>query len=347
MNINIKNLRAFVAVARAGSFTRAAHSLSLSQPALTVVVHQLEGAVGFSLFDRTTRRVSLTGDGLAFLPVAERLVHDFDTAISDIRAVAQRERGRVEVAALTSVATVALPEVVRQFTAAYPGISVHLREDNSSGVQRRVRSNQVDFGLGGMWERDPELEFAPLARDTFGLVCRADHPLARGDSALPWDPLKGFPFLGLAADTGIRPVLERNPSALEVIASPKYELSNVTTVGAMVMAGLGITVLPSLAVAGIYREGMVFRRLKTPTLKRTLYLITRKRRSLSPAASSLRDIVVGHLPEVVRACEEGTPGSLAQALRVAAPQLHLEDRQRSASPIRANNARRNRHEHRS
>ncbi|MCG8356733.1 MAG: LysR family transcriptional regulator, partial [Kiloniellales bacterium] len=99
MNVTLRHLRAFVEVAHQGAFTRAAQALALSQPALTVVINQFETELGFKLFDRTTRRVRLTQEGERFLPTAEHLLDDFDQALEDLRAVSERRRGKVAIAA--------------------------------------------------------------------------------------------------------------------------------------------------------------------------------------------------------------------------------------------------------
>lgn len=290
MTASIKQLRAFVEIARRGNFTRAAEALSLSQPALTIIINQFEDILGVRLFDRTTRRVRLTQEGSAFLPTAERLLHDFDTAIDDLRAVAERRRGRVGIAALPSVAVRLLPDIVAKFTLRYPGISVHLHDDNASGVQQRVLRGEVDFGIGSRWEDSADLEFRPLLSDPFGLVCPADHPLASARGPIPWQALGGHPFLGLARDTGIWPLLHRVSDLPESVLAPQYEVSNIATLEGMLQAGLGITALPALAVPRRRELRLVFRPLTNPVLHRDLCAITRRGRSLSPAAESLYEL---------------------------------------------------------
>ena len=103
--VNLRHIRAFLAVAQLASFTRAADRLSLSQPALTICIRQLEDLVGVALFNRTTRRVRLTKAGEDFLPTAERLIHDFEAAIDDVRAIAERRHGRVSLATISLIAT--------------------------------------------------------------------------------------------------------------------------------------------------------------------------------------------------------------------------------------------------
>lgn len=292
MNVTLKHLRSFIEVARQGNFTRAAEALSVSQPALTIAIGQFEDEIGVRLFDRTTRRVRLTGEGEAFLPTAVRLLEDFDSALADIREVAERRRGRVGVAALPSVAVRLLPDLLARFSERYPGIQVHLHDDNASGVQERVGRRQVDFGLGSRWEPASELSFRPLMKDEFGLVCRTDHELARHDGPIAWRELAGHPFLGLALDTGIQQVLRGLKGLPETVRSPKYEVSNIATLGGMLGAGLGVTALPALAMPRSGEHRLVFRKLIRPVVHRELSLITRRGRSLSPAAQALRDLVV-------------------------------------------------------
>lgn len=296
MNVTLKHLRSFVEVARQGNFTRAARALSLSQPALTITVGQFEDTLGVKLFDRTTRRVRLTSEGQDFLPAAVRLLEDFDTAISGIRDVAERRRGRVGVAALPSVAMRLLPRIVARFTERYSGINVHLHDDNASGVGERVRRNDVDFGIASRWEPIDDLSFRPLIKDSFGLVCRADHALAKAQGPLTWRELAGHAFLGLAPDTGIQQLLREVKDLPQTIQAPKCEVSNIATLEGMLEAGLGITALPALAVPVAQPGTFVFRPLVRPKIEREICLITRQGRSLSPAAQSLRDMIVEHFP---------------------------------------------------
>ena len=96
LNITQRHLRTFVIVARYGSFNKAAEELSRTQPAITLAIKQLEEFVGLKLLDRTTRRVIPTAEGENFMPIAERLVRDFDTAISDLKATAERRIGNIQ-----------------------------------------------------------------------------------------------------------------------------------------------------------------------------------------------------------------------------------------------------------
>ena len=297
MNVTLKHLQAFVAVAREGSFTRAARHLALSQPALTIQINQFEEELGVRLFDRTTRRVALTDNGAEFLPAAERLLDDFESAIADVREVAERRRGHVGVATLPSIAVKLMPSIVADFQAAYPGVSVHLHDANASGVQQQVRRKEVDFGIASMWEPDQDLTFESVLTDGFGVVCRHDHPLAAERGPLAWRDLAGYSFLGLANDTGIRPLVQAVPALPDEVRRPRVEVSNIATLEGMLLADVGISALPELALPDRHGGRIVFRPLVEPDLTRAICLITRRGRSLSPAAQSMRDMLVTRLGE--------------------------------------------------
>lgn len=282
-------MRTFIVVAREGSFNRAADTLARTQPAVTLAIKQLEEFIGLKLLERTTRRVIPTAEGENFIPVAERLVRDFDTAIHDLRATAERRSGHVSMAVLPSIANNLLPDIIKRFNTDYPGICIHLHDDNSRGVQQRIERNEVDFGLGSLWRPNSELTFTPILRDTFELVCHRDHPLAQDKSPLPWEALASETFLdtGLSASLPVR----------KYIGAPKLDFPNITTLLAMLRANVGVTALPSLAVPKNGNE-LVSRPLIEPEETRDICLISRKGVTPSPAAEAMLESLAIHLPEL-------------------------------------------------
>jgi LysR family carnitine catabolism transcriptional activator len=299
-HVTIKHLRAFRSVARFSSFTRAAEQLHMSQPALTMTIRQLESSLGISLFDRTTRSVILTPEGTDFLPLAERLVSDFDLAIQDMRAAATRRRGRIGVAAVYSVATKLLPSAISVFSERHPGVRLHLRDGNSSDVLRRVSRNEVDIGYASVDGNEGELDAVPLFRDQMGLLLRADHPLCRINRTLRWKDLDGFDFIGLAYGTATRPILDQIPDLPQSVVAPRYEVSNTTTMWAMVELGTGISTVPALSAPTSAQNVFRFRRLTHPVMWRTVCAVTRKGRSLSPAALEFSKLVAEYLGTIFR-----------------------------------------------
>ena len=274
-------------VAKEGSFNRAAEKLSRTQPAITLTVKQLEEFIGLKLIERTTRSVSTTTEGENFLPIAERLVRDFDAAIHDLRSTSERRSGHVSMAVVPSVATNLLPEIIKTFAAEFPGINLHLDDDSSRGVQHRVERNEVDFGIGSMWRPNKVLEFTPLFADRLELICHRDHALAQNIAAIGWAQLDNVTFL----DTGITKTLRARHNASE----SKFNFPNITTLVAMLRSNLGVSVLPSLAVPKSIND-LVSRSL-VPSESRNIYLITRKGWTLSPAAEAMIETITRETPQ--------------------------------------------------
>jgi LysR family carnitine catabolism transcriptional activator len=279
-----------VVVARHGSFNRAAEELSRSQPAVTLAIKQLEGYIGLKLFERTTRKVTATTAGGQFIPIAERLLREFDMAIQDVTATADCRSGHISMAVLPSVATQLLPQVISQFTAKYPDISIHLSDNNAQGVQRSVEQNEVDFGIGSRWHPNNKLKFIPLLEDTFQFVCHKDHALAQAGKPVSWSQLQGLSFVG----TGLTHALKMQ----RYIGSPKYEFSTTTTLFAMLKANLGVTVLPALAIPP--DADLVSLPMVDHVETREICLIARRDWTLSPAASAMMDEVSKQMPELAQ-----------------------------------------------
>jgi len=223
-------LRAFVVVGQQESFKLAARELLRTQPAITLAIQQLEEAVGLKLLERTTRKVMLTTEGEHFMPVAPRLIRDFDSAISDLNAASDRRSGHVSMARVPSVATRLLPGVCKLFAERFPGISVHMIDDNSKGIQHRLARNEVDFSIGGYWRKRQDLVYRPLLEDRIEMICHKDHPLAKESGPIEWAELRHHQFL----DSGLHDVLQ----AQSLIGDPRYEFSTTTLLFAMLKANL-------------------------------------------------------------------------------------------------------------
>jgi len=293
-NISIRHLRAFVEVANSGSFTRAASHLNLTQSTLTATIKQLEQQVDLTLFDRTTRRVILTAAGEQFQPVALRLISDFDTAITDLKSIAGYRSGRVGIAASPSMLTRLLPVAIAEFHRQHRDIQLYLRDDGAGGIEQRVLDNDVDFGIAGNHSNDPEIEYTPLLRDQYGVV---GHPNFISGDLSQWQQLEGHTMLYLTEDTGIRAQLAKlqQQSGFSLgVQTPQIEVSNPAGLAALLDQQLGLSILPSLAAGTSAFSELAFEPLQQPQLFRDIYLLTRKGRTLSPAALKARNVIVQH-----------------------------------------------------
>lgn len=292
-NVSIRHLRAFIEVAACGSFTRAADTLHLTQSTLTATIKQLEEQAGLRLFDRTTRRVVLTKEGSDFLPVAEKLISDFDTAFTDLQATSSQQQGQVGIAASPSMIGQMLPPTITQYHELYPNIGICLRDDNAGGIEQRVLDNEVDFGIGGNHSNQSDLNYQPILKDRYGVVLPKGHSLSSSHK-LTWATINTLPQVHLTEDTGTRSqllVLSHQYQLGLKVQEPLLEVSTPAGLAELVKSGLGISILPSLAASTNAFDALIFVPLIEPSLYRQVCFITRRGRALSPAAESLLRLI--------------------------------------------------------
>jgi len=295
-NVNIKQLRVFVAIADHGSFVAAAEALGLSQPALSQSIRQLEDAIGSRLFLRTTRRVEISSVGMSFLPQARHLLRQFDTAIDDIRDVVARTKGRVVVACLPSVAYRLLPPVIALNARTFPGIQVTIHDANLKDVIDEVVSGKADCGIGSLKTEERELDSLKIARDRMHAVFPRGHPLEAKDQ-VRWKDLVGHPFIAMTDNTGIRELVDTAVRQRDIHLQVTAEVSNQATVTGMLEEGLGVSALPGLALPRADNLAIAHRPLVDPTIDRVIRLMWRRSVGLSPAATSILSSLHGWLED--------------------------------------------------
>ncbi|CAB3700174.1 LysR family transcriptional regulator [Paraburkholderia phenoliruptrix] len=289
MNVTLRQLRVFIEVARLSSFSRAGEEVGLTQSAVSRCVRELEGEIGLKLIDRTTREVQLTDVGGNLVSSVSRLLGDLDDALREIREIGEQRRGRVVVAASPTVACRLMPRVLAACGERFPHVALGLRDDVQSDVLRKVRSGEVDFGviIGPFAAED--LSSESLMTDSFCLVSRDDHPLAR-HKEVGWAELEGERLVMLDYASGSRPIIDAVMHEHGVNATVVQELGHSATVFGLVEAGIGVSVLPWLALPLPAGAALAARAL-VPRAERTVELVRRRDRSLSPAAQAVWDLI--------------------------------------------------------
>jgi len=296
MNISTRQLRAFIALSEIRSFTRAASVCNLSQSAFSSLISQLEQSVQVRLFDRNTRNVELTAEGRHFEVSARRVFAEFEAAVADMHLRATIRRGRVSIALLPSLAADWLPDVLSGFRQAHPSIEFEVADVLSEPCIQRVLSGQADFALAATRADTPELRAEPFCNDDFYLVCREDHPLATGPTPLPKD-VAAWPFIHLSRTSSVRQYIDAAtmPQALPAV----LEVEQLATVAGMVQAGLGISVVPALALYQFRLPKLVIRHLEWSGLNRQIYLVRKRDRAFSAAAECFCEWVMARRPQTV------------------------------------------------
>jgi LysR family carnitine catabolism transcriptional activator len=283
MKASPQQLMAFLHLAREGSFQEAARLHGVSQPALSRAIQSLEQSIGRRLFDRTTRSVELTPTGQELRPVAERLVAEFRGAFEVFAQFVAGGRGRVVVAALPSIAASVLPGAIARFLKVYPEVDFLIRDGLSDPVVEAVLGSNADLGVSVRPSPVEHLSYRHLLPDRFGLVCCPEDPLVAQPS-LPWSVFAERPFVAMAPESSVRAMTDAAFLQAGLAVKALYECAFLGTTASLVAAGLGITALPRLTLPLISAAGLVWRPLVRPTLDRSIGILTRHGRALSPAA---------------------------------------------------------------
>lgn len=295
MKIDMLGVQAFVAIAEQGGFQRAAGTLHITQTALSRRLQTLEGFLGVKLVERTTRSVALTRIGENFLPQARRLMTDLSAALVEIRETGKALRGDVTLACVPTVGVQYLPSILEDYCARFPQNRIKVLDHASSGVAQAVLRREAEFGINIAGRHHAELESTPILEDRFVVVCRADHPLA-GRRRIAWKQLAPNRVILPGKDSSNRPLLElAHDAAGGSGAHPEsmYEVQRSSTAVGLVAQGLGVAVVPSLALQpGAYPALRVLA-LTDPAIRRTFVLMKRRSAHLSPAAQALYDMILG------------------------------------------------------
>lgn len=285
MDLNLRDIRAFIAVAQTGSFTRAAARLHLSQPALTVQIRRLEETVGVRLFDRNSRNVALTPTGRELLPLLQKSLHDMEHVLIDARALGDGSSGTVRIACLPTFAASVLPELIQQVKAAVPRAGFHVRDAVAGVVETLVRNEEVDIGLTGGELSDAEIDVLYAGADHLVAVLPAGHALARRKRVSLTD-LASVPLVLTAQGTSVRAVVDgafaSGGCTPEIACEPTYMMTAV----AMVRAGLGVTILPASAREVRAEPELRVRPIDHDAFLRPIALIKKRGRTLPPVTQT-------------------------------------------------------------
>lgn len=286
--MELHQLRYVLAIAKAGSFTRAAEELFLAQPSLSVQVRKLEKELGIALFQRLGRRVELSTAGEAFLEHVEPALFHLEQAKAQAAAVRTLNRGRVAIGALPSVGATLLPGLLAEYRSAHPNIEVRLTEHNVSGdFERMVQTGKLDLAISRAPLARPGVTGRILVREPMVAMLPPEHQLA-DRSPLDLAQLAEDHFVGMHRGYGLRELMET--VCLRAGFSPRVtvETSQLSVLCGMVRSGVGVSVVPRLASAG-YATAVP---LDDPAAWRELGVIWREGGQLTPAASAFLDLLV-------------------------------------------------------
>jgi len=287
----LRQLRTFTEVARRLSFTAAAKSLHLTQPAVSMQVRQLERAAGLPLLEQFGRRVHLTDAGRELLRYAagiSDLLREAEDAMKALQGVGGGELSL----AVTSTAKYFAPRLLAEFRRSHPEARLRLAVSNREAVVRELTENTVDLAVMGRPPRGLDTEAAPFAKHPIGIIAAPDHPLA-GRKRLPLERLAGETFIIRERGSGTRAAMEHVFAERGFKAGETLEMSSNETIKQAVMAGMGIAFLSMHTIGLELRAGrLALLAVNGLPVMREWYVIHRRGKRLSPAAQAFKSFLL-------------------------------------------------------
>lgn len=296
-NITLRQLRYFDSLARHGHFGHAAEDCAVTQPALSMQIKELEGALGVALVERGARRVRLTGAGEALVGRAREILRGVDELADLARAAADRPVGRLRLGVIPTVAPYLLPRIVGALAAAHPGLDLNLRETLTPRLVSELAEGRLDAAIVALPVSEPGLDEVALFAESFVLV----RPRADAGKPVPSpERLREMRLLLLEEGHCFRDqalsFCDLSPRAAREI----LDGSSLSTLVQMVAAGIGVTLIPEMAVPVETRSASVaLSRFPAPEPARTIGMVWRRASPLAPA--------LGQVAQVVRAAAQPNP----------------------------------------
>jgi len=285
--MELHQLRYFVAVADEGSFSRAAAKVRVAQPSLSQQIRKLEAELGQPLFDRLPRSVVLTEAGRCLLEYARQILASIDDARRSVDELKGKIAGDVAVGAIPTVAPYVLPELVITFQKHYPDVTLHIVEDATAGITRRIEAGELDVALASTCQQSPTVRVELLGKEPLLALVPEGHPLAK-QTVITFDDLKSQRFLLLhemhCLSQQVHHLLESRRLHPEVALAG----SQLSTIANMVAAEIGVSIVPQMMVKHHATPGCVSLPFAPPVPERELNVLYNPLRFQSKAAAAFR-----------------------------------------------------------
>lgn len=280
--MQLSQITAFLAIAELESFSLAAERLHITQPAVSKRIRQLEQSMKTSLFDRIGKRNILTPNGLAFLPHAERILHEVKTYRTSLDGQNDKPSGSLTLATSHHIGLHRLPQILRNFKIKYPQVDLDLHFMDSEDACVAVANNEIELAIVTLPENaDAKLNLEPIWIDTLQIVLAADHPLANDDhinklKLLDYPAI--LPSMGTFTRRIINHYFSTSKDQMKIILETNY----LETIKVMVSANLGWSMLPTSMIDST----VIGKPFDSPTMngaeiRRVLGIVTRQNRTLS------------------------------------------------------------------
>jgi DNA-binding transcriptional LysR family regulator len=291
MHVTLRQLNVFEAVARKLSYTRAAETLHLSQPAVSMQVRQLEDEIGLELFEKLGKKIQLTEAGKELFHYSEAINHQLREAEEVLESLKGASRGRLKVAVASTVNYFA-PRLLAAFSKRFPGVNLHLDVTNREALVHLLEENQADIVLMGQPPKNLDLEAEPFMDNPLVAIAPPEHPLAR-EKRISLQRLAEEVFVMREPGSGTRQAMERFFIDKGLNLRQGMEMTRAEAIKQAVRAGLGLGIV-SIHTVELEMETrrLVLLDVVDFPIERQWFLVYRRGKRLSPVADAFRSFVL-------------------------------------------------------
>src|ERR1700678_1974624 len=290
--MNLKDLKYLVALADTGHFGRAAERTFVSQPTLSAQLKKLEEYLGVKLVERQPKNVQLTEVGKQIVVRARRMLDESDEIIALARSNTDPFAGKLKVGLIPTIGPYLLPRIMPKIRKAVPQLGLMLYEYQTEALLKRLRDGEIDLGIMALPVLQDGLETRALYQEAFTVALPTHHPLSAKQTVKVQD-LKDQTLLLLEDGHCLRDQALEVCSRVDIREPEDFRATSLETLRQMVMAGLGITLMPEFAVDPPFgsQRGMTVRPFGKPPPTRTVGAVWRKTSTRSAAIEAVCDVV--------------------------------------------------------
>lgn len=309
--MNFRRLKYFHAVARQGSFRRAAAVLRISQPALSRQIQIFEREIGTRLFSRAAKRATLTPAGNILFGHSSRLLDEIEAVLEEIRRLGDRKKNELTLGAIQSTLDHVLPQAIDRVHRHYPQLHLTVQGFRSDEIIDRVARGTLDLGVVATPVSDPRLDVEIIAEDRFVAVVSSTHRLA-GVATTTLEDVLAEPLITFPRSYVIRQVIAAAAAAEDLKMEVAVELEIIEAIKALVRSNVGVSILPGVAVQGESSAGPLRAiPFADQGLRRDIACIRRASEEQTPGATYL----VAAIGEVLKEPAAGAGVRAARATR--------------------------------
>lgn len=291
--MTLKQLKAFLALARTLNYANAAEELCLSQSALSISIKTLEEELGGKLFKRNTRRVEITAEGLSLIPYAKKLLANWEDMEKDVKQRFKLNRGTLNIASMPFATHAVLPAVVHEFSQRHPNISFSIHDVPNEKIIEKVQEGIFEIGICFQPQFCGQLTFQPLFQEDFIAIVPQSHPLAKRQQ-VTWRELCSFPFITLQNPSIIRHAVEKKCQENNVVLDLKVECHQISSLSHFVAYGMGVSAIPRQFQKCIDLEKNTLIEISDTNVQLQLGIIYKNDFQLSNISSEFIGMILAH-----------------------------------------------------